>query len=540
MDNFEFLQPDSFFAERIKRESEFNLLAQAKQFVDLWESSPTLRSVTQWDSVLDTFFRDFPEDQARRQARWFNRRVYSEEYAGAMMLAMLNGIHEFIYTRIPRDGAIFKETVKLIRLIAAMIIQNLGSTKAQEENRDEVAREMRNLMNFLQESFFGNYANTVYTDAHGREVPSLELHEAFTTERRRFRDHLFDLHAHISASLSALRSLNRHYAASGNDGAKGVRSAGKILAIVGGVSAVAGFGAGPLLGALADKGFEHIAKKYFDPSPEALRVREDLHEKIQFVLSGDTTNENGGAIPPCSREMTYHYPVEHVGIDKSFEMAPRVFHWKLDANGRPLRNDEKFLKDFISIRDAGLCDSGIKRFERIEYAFNLLNVLRQSQIRFSQKYNPSSGGAADNDYYFPNGIAKTSYSGWIEALWPEPHQIPSPYKPFVAKSLELKLELEDLLRRGNTRLPEDPQPKAVVSQVQEYLNTYKNVKQMLNMMPNGGGSFVEAMSSLENLGGTIYGTPGGMISIKTVTTEGGEVEEATATAWGSVSALWGG
>lgn len=65
MDNFEFLQPDSFFAERIKRESEFNLLAQAKQFVDLWESSPTLRSVTQWDSVLDTFFRDFPEDQVR-------------------------------------------------------------------------------------------------------------------------------------------------------------------------------------------------------------------------------------------------------------------------------------------------------------------------------------------------------------------------------------------------------------------------------------------------------------------------------------------
>ena len=110
----------------------------------------------------------------------------------------------------------------------------------------------------------------------------------------------------------------------------------------------------------------------------------------------------------------------------------------------------------------------------------------------------------------------------------------------MAKSLELKLELEDLLRRGNTRLPEDPQPKAVVSQVQEYLNTYKNVKQMLNMMPNGGGSFVEAMSSLENLGGTIYGTPGGMVSIKTVTTEGGEVEEATATAWGSVSALWGG
>lgn len=57
---------------------------------------------------------------------------------------------------------------------------------------------------------------------------------------------------------------------------------------------------------------------------------------------------------------------------------------------------------------------GIKRFERIEYAFNLLNVLRQSQIPFSKKYNPSSGGAADNDYYFPNGIAKTIYSGWIE------------------------------------------------------------------------------------------------------------------------------
>ena len=82
------------------RKGVYENLKHMLEFIALWETSPTLKSMTEWDDIVGSFYRD-PKHKSSIQC-WSgsednDRRTM--KYSAAMMLTMVDGIMDFVETK---------------------------------------------------------------------------------------------------------------------------------------------------------------------------------------------------------------------------------------------------------------------------------------------------------------------------------------------------------------------------------------------------------------------------------------------------------
>ena len=115
-----------------------------------------------------------------------------------------------------------------------------------------------------------------------------------------------------------------------------------------------------------------------DPSPDAHAIRANIVAKLNFILDGGAVSDMGATLPPCStldgENLAYMAPVQSADGTRPNALKTKPFVLKKD--------EEDFQEKFKQIRAARLCDSLVSRLNRVRFAFQSLNVLRQIQIPF--------------------------------------------------------------------------------------------------------------------------------------------------------------
>jgi len=321
------------------------------------------------------------------------------------------------------------------------------------------------------------------------------------------------------------RSFQQNYNGRESPKANALKAFGKVVGVTGAVAAVGGFGAGPALGLLADKTISGAASYYLNPSRDANDIRERMHDKIDFILTGDNIHENGGEVNTCSiraykngaSTIYFDVPEKDPHAIGSFEARQSYI---LKKERTPFKwadiDNDDLKKQFAAFTNARLCDSAISRLERIKFAFLLLGVLRQCEVKFNRRFNPTPDG--NSGHAFPGNIAVQlrQHEPWIQA--------------YFGNSPELKRTYF-----GDEDVPlHDVVPK-VSQELKAWLSIYKEAKNVIEIATTGSswGKVWGIVSGAEELGNTIYGTPGGMVGFQGA--DGGDVSGK----WGSFDALWG-
>lgn len=357
-----------------------------------WKSSPILADVLEWDDIIDMLY-------TRSSGLWLNPMCESKEwlksakkieyFSTTMMLGILNGIRVFVEAQDPVDTSIVNLLTRLETTLKndpaeQSVVDDperedyIRSLKyIKRENRMHVHLQFAALWEVLVKVYFHGYRNGLDTT----------FENEFTAGQEPYvQENVFEVVSNVRAALDSIRTVQTSYFKSkgARRGANNLRDLGKVVAMAGSISALAGgaFGLGPAIGYLGNRGLSKMAE-YLEPNAGDHEFRINLMAKIDFILNGETKTDLLTPKTSCTfhldekkekMKMDYVVPEDQEPLHKG--MSPT--HTTQTLYLSDYSEDPAGFKEVLNaIRDTGLCSPVTQRFERVRFAFSFLNLIRQ-------------------------------------------------------------------------------------------------------------------------------------------------------------------